>query len=148
MVTVTADRGGRACSTPLHEDVDGAPTREHATGPAHRALAILELLGADEVRGPLGVVEIARLLGREKSQISRSLRLLDEPDPVTQRLDERVEVSVRGGDAGPRVRRMRRGVDEPQRRSGARRDGGIQRARGAARRPAPRRPDPHGGGTS
>lgn len=42
----------------------------------HRALAILELLGSDEVNGSLGVVEIARRLGRDKSQVSRALRML------------------------------------------------------------------------
>lgn len=57
-------------------------------GQVHRALAILELLGDPESRGlggpvgsgdvptSFGVVEIARTLGRDKSQISRLLRLL------------------------------------------------------------------------
>jgi DNA-binding IclR family transcriptional regulator len=57
-------------------------------GQVHRALAILELLGDPEsvgLGGPsgtveaptsFGVVEIARTLGRDKSQVSRLLRLL------------------------------------------------------------------------
>jgi DNA-binding IclR family transcriptional regulator len=46
----------------------------------HRTLAILTALGSDEAaaRGGLGVVEIARRVGREKSQISRALKALDE----------------------------------------------------------------------
>ena len=58
-----------------------------AGGQVHRALAILELLGDPESRGlgvvggpeaptSFGVVEIARTLGRDKSQVSRLLRLL------------------------------------------------------------------------
>lgn len=47
-----------------------------AGSPVHRALAILELLGSEDVVAPLGVVEVARQLGREKSQVSRTLRLL------------------------------------------------------------------------
>lgn len=53
-----------------------ASGRDDAQGPVHRALAILQLLGSDDVGAPLGVVEIARRLGREKSQVSRTLRLL------------------------------------------------------------------------
>jgi DNA-binding IclR family transcriptional regulator len=57
-------------------------------GQVHRALAILELLGDPESAGlggpagsleaptSFGVVEIARTLGRDKSQVSRLLRLL------------------------------------------------------------------------
>ncbi len=54
-------------------------------GQVHRALAILELLGDPESLGlggtveaptSFGVVEIARTLGRDKSQVSRLLRLL------------------------------------------------------------------------
>ena len=46
----------------------------------HRAAAILVALGAEEAaeRGGLGVVEIAHRVGREKSQISRALRVLEE----------------------------------------------------------------------
>jgi DNA-binding IclR family transcriptional regulator len=50
--------------------------RDDISSPVHRALAILELLGSDEVSDSLGVVEIARRLGRDKSQVSRALRLL------------------------------------------------------------------------
>src|ERR1700742_3492188 len=45
-------------------------------GPVHRALAILELLGTPDGPSSLGVVEIARQLGRDKSQVSRVLKLL------------------------------------------------------------------------
>lgn len=46
----------------------------------HRAAAILLALGSEESadRGGLGVVEIAHRVGREKSQISRALRVLEE----------------------------------------------------------------------
>ncbi len=65
-----------------------ASTDASGGGQIHRALAILELLGDPEsvgLGGPagtveaptsLGVVEIARTLGRDKSQVSRLLRLL------------------------------------------------------------------------
>lgn len=45
-------------------------------GPVHRALAILELLGTPGGPSSLGVVEIARQLGRDKSQVSRLLKVL------------------------------------------------------------------------
>lgn len=43
-----------------------------------RAIAILEVLGSPDVadRGGMGVVQIARTIGREKSQISRTLKSL------------------------------------------------------------------------
>jgi len=43
-----------------------------------RAIAILVTLGSDAVtrRDSVGVVEIARLVGREKSQVSRALKAL------------------------------------------------------------------------
>ncbi len=46
----------------------------------HRTLAILTALGSDDAaeRGGLGVVEIARRVGREKTQVSRALKTLDE----------------------------------------------------------------------
>jgi DNA-binding IclR family transcriptional regulator len=50
--------------------------RDDAGGPVHRALAILELLGDADDAAALGVVEIARQLGRDKSQVSRALKLL------------------------------------------------------------------------
>jgi IclR family KDG regulon transcriptional repressor len=56
-----------------------------------RALDILDLLGGDEAaaNGGLGVVRIAGLLGREKSQVSRTLRTLSargfvDRDPDTR----------------------------------------------------------------
>lgn len=49
---------------------------EDAGGPVQRALAILALLGAPNGPTSLGVVEIARQLGRDKSQVSRVLKLL------------------------------------------------------------------------
>lgn len=51
--------------------------REDAGSSVQRTLAILELLGAPGT-GALGVVDIARALGRDKSQVSRALRLLAE----------------------------------------------------------------------
>ncbi|MCT2593559.1 IclR family transcriptional regulator [Streptomyces sp. N2-109] len=65
----------------------------------HRTLAILTALGADEAaeRGGLGVVEIARRVGREKTQVSRALKALDQaglvqrdPDTLVYRLGWRV----------------------------------------------------------
>lgn len=46
----------------------------------HRAVAILLALGSEEAaeRGSLGVVEIARRVGKEKTQVSRALRVLEE----------------------------------------------------------------------
>lgn len=69
---------GRSADTPRRRSSSGEPGRDDLGSPVHRALAILELLGSDEVVGPLGVVEIARRLGREKSQVSRALRLLGD----------------------------------------------------------------------
>ncbi|MDL5154759.1 IclR family transcriptional regulator [Actinomycetospora termitidis] len=80
-------------SLPDHTDPAGDDERparglESGGGQVHRALAILELLGDPESRGlagpvgaadvptSFGVVEIARTLGRDKSQVSRLLRLL------------------------------------------------------------------------
>lgn len=46
----------------------------------HRTLAILTALGSDDAaqRGGLGVVEVARRVGREKTQVSRALKALDQ----------------------------------------------------------------------
>lgn len=64
---------------------DGAPTapaprgrrpRDEAGGPVNRALDVLDLLGTPGGPSSLGVVEIARQLGRDKSQVSRLLKLL------------------------------------------------------------------------
>lgn len=45
----------------------------------HRAVAILTVLGSEDAaeQGSLGVVEIARRVGKEKTQISRALRMLE-----------------------------------------------------------------------
>lgn len=58
----------------------------------HRAVAVLLALGEDDAtrEGSLGVVQIARQVGREKSQISRTLKVLAEAglvdrDPETMR---------------------------------------------------------------
>ncbi|WP_049570988.1 IclR family transcriptional regulator [Streptomyces sp. SBT349] len=67
----------------------------------HRTLAILRILGSDEAaaRGGLGVVEIARRVGREKTQVSRALKALDQvglvardPDTLGYRLGWQVFV--------------------------------------------------------
>lgn len=50
--------------------------RDDSSSSVQRSLAILELLGSPSSGGALGVVEIARALGRDKSQVSRALRLL------------------------------------------------------------------------
>ncbi|WP_051342174.1 IclR family transcriptional regulator [Pseudonocardia spinosispora] len=64
-----------------------------------RAIVILDVLGSPEVTGGdgLGVVQIARLLHREKSQVSRSLKALAEvglvardPETLRYRLGWRV----------------------------------------------------------
>jgi DNA-binding IclR family transcriptional regulator len=55
---------------------EAAGGRDDAGSPVQRALAILELLGAADDASSLGVVEIARQLGRDKSQVSRALKHL------------------------------------------------------------------------
>ncbi|MHC1558397.1 IclR family transcriptional regulator [Actinomycetospora sp. C-140] len=54
----------------------GRRPRDEAGGPVHRALDVLDLLGTPGGPSALGVVEIARQLGRDKSQVSRLLKLL------------------------------------------------------------------------
>jgi DNA-binding IclR family transcriptional regulator len=54
----------------------GRRTRDEAGGPVNRALDVLDLLGTPGGPSSLGVVEIARQLGRDKSQVSRLLKLL------------------------------------------------------------------------
>lgn len=78
--------GPRAANAPGPHAVPAAPSapplrprrtgRDEAGSPVQRALAILELLGAAEDASSLGVVEIARQLGRDKSQVSRALKHL------------------------------------------------------------------------
>lgn len=55
----------------------------------HRTLAILTALGSDEAaeRGGLGVIEIARRVGREKTQVSRAMKALDEAGLVERDRD-------------------------------------------------------------
>lgn len=57
----------------------------------HRAAAILDFLGSDEAaeRDGVGVVEIARAIGREKSQVSRALRVLEQTGLVQRDPDTR-----------------------------------------------------------
>ena len=54
----------------------GRRNRDEAGGPVHRALDVLDLLGTPGGPSSLGVVEIARQLGRDKSQVSRLLKVL------------------------------------------------------------------------
>lgn len=70
-----------------------------ASSSLHRTLRILTALGSDEAaeRGGLGVVEIARCVSREKTQVSRTLKALKEaglverdPDTLVYRLGWRV----------------------------------------------------------
>lgn len=70
-----------------------------ASSSLHRTLGILTALGSDGAaeRGGLGVVEIARCVGREKTQVSRALKALDEaglverdPDTLVYRLGWRI----------------------------------------------------------
>lgn len=58
-------------------------TAEGSSG-VHRAMAILLALGSADAaeRTSLGVVEIARRVGKEKSQISRALKVLEETGMV------------------------------------------------------------------
>lgn len=59
-----------------HSRTGRGTTRDDAGSSVQRSIDILELLGSPSSGGALGVVEIARALGREKSQVSRALRLL------------------------------------------------------------------------
>jgi DNA-binding IclR family transcriptional regulator len=74
-----------------------------------RGLEILLALGSDEsmASGGLGVIRVAELVGREKSQVSRALKTLAElglvdrePDSLNYRLGWRVfTMAARAGDA-------------------------------------------------
>ncbi|MDN5606058.1 MAG: helix-turn-helix domain-containing protein, partial [Kocuria sp.] len=89
----------------------------------HRALTILRMLG----EGPLGVQEVATEMGKEKSQVSRTLKVLAEEgfierDPRTLRYGIGWQVLALATSAGderlqreaPRVlRSLARGVGEP-----------------------------------
>jgi len=72
---------------------------DEAASGLQRAITILETLGSEAARRPhgVGVVEIARLVGREKSQVSRTLKTLAEaglvdrdPDTLGYRLGWRL----------------------------------------------------------
>jgi DNA-binding IclR family transcriptional regulator len=68
---VTPGRTTRAATEPAGEHENGSSAWS-------RALTVLEMLGAPEGAEGLGVVEIARRLGRDKSSVSRMLRGLAE----------------------------------------------------------------------
>ena len=86
----------------------GGPSDDRASG-LQRGLDVLLALGSDEAleRDGLGVVRIARLVGREKSQVSRCLKALAshgfaerDPDTRCYRLGWRlVALGARAGDA-------------------------------------------------
>ncbi|MCA1190721.1 IclR family transcriptional regulator [Saccharopolyspora sp. 6V] len=94
----------------------------------HRAMAILQALGepASGEAGGLGVVEIARRVGKEKSQVSRALRALEEtgmvdrdPETLGYRLGWRVfTMADQAGhqrllaEAPPVLRRLRTTTNE------------------------------------
>lgn len=87
-------------------DVADRSARDSSLG---RGLEILLVLGGDEAiaDGGLGVVRVAELVGREKSQVSRALRTLADlgmveraPDTLNYRLGWRVfTLAARAGDA-------------------------------------------------
>src|SRR5690242_18953435 len=74
-----------------------------------RGVELLATLETDEARrrGGLGVVEVARIVGREKSQVSRGLRTLADlglvdrdPETLDYRLGWRLSaLAARAGDA-------------------------------------------------
>jgi DNA-binding IclR family transcriptional regulator len=78
-------------------DGDGSMARVVAEGATslRRGIAILEVLAAGEE--PLGVVRIAELIGREKSQVSRTLATLAEHGYVER------DPATRGYRLGPHV---------------------------------------------
>jgi IclR family KDG regulon transcriptional repressor len=75
------------------------PMPSEGSSSVHRAIAVLLALGADDAiqQGSVGVVQIARQVGREKSQVSRTLKVLAEaglvdrdPDTMGYRLGWRL----------------------------------------------------------
>lgn len=74
----------------IDQEADWAPPSAGSSG-LRRDLALLHALAGDEARqrGGLGVVRLAEMLGRDKSQVSRALRALEqvglvERDPATR----------------------------------------------------------------
>ncbi|MQA11144.1 MAG: helix-turn-helix domain-containing protein [Pseudonocardiaceae bacterium] len=68
-----------------------------ALSSVQRAIAVLEALGSQDLPAGTGVVEIARYLGREKTQVSRTLKVLcdsglveRDPDSLEYRLGWRI----------------------------------------------------------
>src|SRR5262245_42341123 len=62
---------------------------DYSPSSLNRAIAVLTVLGSEEsTRGDgLGVVQIARLIGREKTQVSRTLKTLAEASLVIRDLE-------------------------------------------------------------
>ncbi len=83
---------------------------DEGSSSVHRVIAILSALGAPQAQLPegTGVSEIARLVGREKSQVSRTLKVLDEAGFV-----ERNTRSL-GYRLGPRLFTLAASVGEQQ----------------------------------
>ncbi len=90
--------GQQVLHTPPRRVHAAVMATEGSTG-VHRAVAILTVLGSEDVaeQGSLGVVEIARRVGKEKTQISRALRMLEatglverDPDTLGYRLGWRL----------------------------------------------------------
>src|ERR1700712_4325489 len=69
IVRVTTRSGGE-------DAVTGSAAGDERSTSWLRALAVLEILGEPTGAGGMGVVELARRLGRDKSQVARMLRAL------------------------------------------------------------------------
>jgi DNA-binding IclR family transcriptional regulator len=84
-------------------------TVAQASSSLAKGLALLKALGADEAqeRGGLSVVGVAALTGREKSRVSRVLRVLADCGFVERDPDARV---VAGGDLAPLRPARKRGA--------------------------------------
>lgn len=74
-----------------------------ALSSVQRAIAVLEALGSQEAPAGTGVVELARHLGREKTQVSRTLKVLcdsglvqRDPDTLEYRLGWRLYTLAQG----------------------------------------------------
>lgn len=80
-----------------HDGAQGGGMSSEALSSVQRAIAVLEALGSQDAPPGTGVVEIARHLGREKTQISRTLKVLcdsglveRDPDTLEYRLGWRL----------------------------------------------------------